>query len=53
MRSRDVGADGFLPKPIEQDQLLAMMGRLMQLAWVYKDAQPQPVALAGANHDHA
>jgi len=53
MRSRDAGADAFLPKPLGQDELLAVMGRLMQLAWVYQDAQPQSVALVGENQDHA
>ncbi len=30
-----VGCDGFLPKPIEVDKLLELMGSLMGLEWVY------------------
>jgi signal transduction histidine kinase/DNA-binding NarL/FixJ family response regulator len=33
--SRRVGCDGFLPKPIDVEQLLAMLQRLLGLVWVF------------------
>jgi signal transduction histidine kinase/DNA-binding NarL/FixJ family response regulator len=41
-RSLAVGANAFLPKPIDFDQLLVEMGALLNLRWI-----PDPVADAG------
>lgn len=34
-RSLDAGADGFLPKPIQADTLLAMLDKYLELDWQY------------------
>jgi len=40
------GAHAFISKPIEQEELLAMVGRLMRLTWTCRDIQPQPAGQA-------
>ena len=46
VRSLDMGANAFIPKPIEQELLLKAMGRLMNLNWIHRNARPQPAAQA-------
>lgn len=44
------GCDDFLPKPFRAPQVLAMLGRLLGLEWVYAKAAPVPAAdVAGLN----
>jgi len=35
-RFREAGADAFVPKPINQDALLEMLGKLMAMSWIYE-----------------
>jgi CheY-like chemotaxis protein len=42
---RKAGANLFIPKPIEQAQLLDAMGRLLGLHWVYADPPPRVSAV--------
>ncbi|HJV60386.1 MAG TPA: ATP-binding protein [Albitalea sp.] len=35
------GANVFIPKPIEQDALLAALKQLLGLTWIYEEAQPR------------
>jgi signal transduction histidine kinase/DNA-binding NarL/FixJ family response regulator len=35
-KSLEVGADAFVPKPIQLDVLLSEIGRLLQLTWLYE-----------------
>ncbi len=44
------GANAFLPKPIDLDQFLHEVGRLLELAWI---AQAPPPSTAGAAHEPA
>jgi signal transduction histidine kinase/ActR/RegA family two-component response regulator len=37
-RGRLAGASGFLPKPVERERLLELMGQLLKLRWRYADA---------------
>jgi signal transduction histidine kinase/DNA-binding NarL/FixJ family response regulator len=39
-RSQQVGADAFLVKPIDFDELLRHVGRLLHLSWRHADAPP-------------
>ncbi len=36
-KSLDAGATGFLPKPVESEELFAVMQRVMELKWIYAD----------------
>ncbi len=48
-RSRAVGCQDFLSKPVNSDRLLAMMKKHMGLEWIYEDALPeitQPAAVS-------
>ncbi|MGF1492907.1 MAG: ATP-binding protein [Microcoleaceae cyanobacterium] len=36
------GADAFLPKPVQIDQLFACLKEQLNLEWVYQDQQPTP-----------
>jgi CheY-like chemotaxis protein len=38
------GASAFVAKPIRQDGLLAQIGRLLHLEWLYEQPQPTPAA---------
>ncbi len=37
-RCLSAGASGFLPKPVEQERLLELMGQLLKLRWRYSEA---------------
>ncbi|MBL9137589.1 MAG: response regulator [Verrucomicrobiales bacterium] len=39
------GADDFLPKPFLEDQLLALIGRQLELSWKEAPAGPPPVSM--------
>ena len=43
-----VGADAFLPKPLDLHQLLARIGQLLQLKWEYESVEPETVAAPSA-----
>jgi PAS domain S-box-containing protein len=45
---RAAGADAFIAKPIDQDQLLDTLASLLGLSWVYGGARPDMLAQAGA-----
>lgn len=34
----DAGADAFLPKPVEVNQLFTLLQQLLQLEWIYDDS---------------
>jgi CheY-like chemotaxis protein len=50
-QSLDAGCDAFLPKPVDFDQLLRLLGMYLSLEWTYKqpagdlDAQPMTSAV--------
>lgn len=37
-KSEEAGADAFLPKPVEADQLFGLLQRTLEIEWVYEDA---------------
>jgi signal transduction histidine kinase/CheY-like chemotaxis protein len=39
-RSLSIGADAFLPKPIDADLLLEQLGQLLGLEWLYQEQTP-------------
>ena len=47
-RCREAGASAFIPKPIEQDLLLATMARLMDLRWVREQVDAESTEIFGA-----
>jgi PAS domain S-box-containing protein len=51
-RSRSVGANAFIAKPIEQAALLRIMGALLGLRWVYEQGDAGEAA-AGADQEEA
>ena len=40
-KSIAVGADSFLPKPIEKEKLLEILQNHLQLEWIYQKQEPQ------------
>jgi len=46
-RCRAAGANAFMPKPIEQSALVDALATLMDLTWIYPEAQPGLTDLAG------
>ena len=40
------GADGFLPKPVDQQKLLAFFGELLNLEWLYEEVQQETEKMA-------
>ncbi|MGB0387411.1 MAG: ATP-binding protein [Ardenticatenaceae bacterium] len=38
-KSRLAGCDGFVPKPVDQKQLLGFISRLLDLQWIYEEAE--------------
>lgn len=47
-RSQAVGANAFLPKPIQMDDLLNTLQTLLNLSWIYSDRTPQAPAPASS-----
>ncbi|GAB5535928.1 MAG: hypothetical protein Rubg2KO_21770 [Rubricoccaceae bacterium] len=47
-----IGCDAFLPKPVQIDDLLATLGRLLDLEWLTAD-EPPPDELAQPRPTHA
>lgn len=44
-RSLDAGATAFLPKPIERDRLLELLGLHLNLSWIYEQAPDETEAV--------
>ncbi|HET9220890.1 MAG TPA: ATP-binding protein, partial [Roseiflexaceae bacterium] len=44
-QSLDAGCDAFLPKPVDFDQLLRLLGTYLSLEWSYKQPVGKPEAL--------
>ena len=49
-KSREAGADDFLPRPVQTETLFTMLGRLLNLQWIYEQvpSETEPT-LAHAN----
>ncbi|MBD2446419.1 MASE1 domain-containing protein [Nostoc sp. FACHB-152] len=43
-KSLDVGANAFLPKPVQMDSLLDLLCKYLQLEWVYQEISDQAIA---------
>ena len=44
-KSREAGADDFLPRPVQTETLFTMLGRLLDLQWIYEsqsESEPKP-----------
>ncbi len=52
-QAMDAGYDGFLPKPFRTHQVLAVLGRLLALQWVYAEGAPQARAAEHADESFA
>ena len=49
-KSQEAGADEFLPRPVQTETLFAMLGRLLDLQWIYEQAPSEiEPTLAHAN----
>ncbi len=46
-RSIDVGADSFLPKPIEKNKLMETLQRHLQLEWIYQQQEQEEKIFPG------
>ena len=44
LKSYAAGASAFLPKPIDQDNLLKIIGEQLSLEWIHEDLSPQQQA---------
>ena len=40
-KSKLVGCQGFLSKPVDEQQLLKLLGEYLQLEWIYEEVSPQ------------
>jgi CHASE2 domain-containing sensor protein/CheY-like chemotaxis protein len=47
-RSLDAGANAFLPKPIDMDDLLITIQRYLELEWIYKEDSQPALSSSGA-----
>jgi two-component system sensor histidine kinase/response regulator len=47
-RAEAVGANGFMAKPIQSEELFEILGRLTGITYAYEDAQPTPHTAAPA-----
>ena len=46
-KSQEAGADEFLPRPVQTETLFAMLGRLLDLQWIYAQSdEPKPAVHA-------
>ncbi|NES22604.1 MAG: PAS domain S-box protein, partial [Symploca sp. SIO3E6] len=50
-KSRDIGCDYFLPKPIQVEELLTQIRDLLKLVWVYRNTQELVPQLKPAGDD--
>jgi PAS domain S-box-containing protein len=41
-RARAAGANAFVAKPVDQDTLLASMGHLLGITWIFEEPEPLP-----------
>ena len=41
-KSREAGADEFLPRPVQTETLFTMLGRLLDLQWIYAQSESEP-----------
>lgn len=44
IQSLEVGANAFLPKPVQADRLLALIEKHLKLEWIYETQTPHPLA---------
>ncbi|NEO97093.1 MAG: response regulator [Moorea sp. SIO3G5] len=49
-KSKLVGCQGFLSKPVDEQQLLKLLGEYLQLEWIYEEESPQTIAPASSEH---
>ncbi|NEO39725.1 MAG: AAA family ATPase [Moorea sp. SIOASIH] len=47
-KSKLVGCQGFLSKPVDEQQLLELLGEYLQLEWIYEEVSQQTIALASS-----
>ena len=45
-KSKLVGCQGFLSKPVDEQQLLKLLGEYLQLEWIYEEDSQQTIAAA-------
>ncbi len=45
-KSKLVGCQGFLSKPVDEQQLLELLGEYLQLEWIYEEDSQQTIATA-------
>ncbi|AOW99552.1 hypothetical protein BJP34_08890 [Moorena producens PAL-8-15-08-1] len=49
-KSKLVGCQGFLSKPVDEQQLLELLGEYLQLEWIYEEDSQQTIAAARIEH---
>ncbi|NEP53940.1 MAG: response regulator, partial [Moorea sp. SIO3C2] len=47
-KSKLVGCQGFLSKPVDEQQLLKLLGEYLQLEWIYEENSPQTISPTSA-----
>ncbi|NEO96011.1 MAG: response regulator, partial [Moorea sp. SIO3G5] len=47
-KSKLVGCQGFLSKPVDEQQLLELLGEYLQLEWIYEEVSQQTIAAASS-----
>ena len=47
-KSKLVGCQGFLSKPVDEQQLLKLLGEYLQLEWIYEEDSQQTIAPASS-----
>ena len=52
-KSREAGADEFLPRPVQTETLFTMLGRLLDLQWIYAQSESEPKLAVHSNEADA
>ena len=42
-KSKELGCDSFLPKPVDERKLLAQLGKYLKLRWIYEDIEERAI----------
>ncbi|MBF2021480.1 MAG: response regulator [Hydrococcus sp. C42_A2020_068] len=50
-QSQTAGCEAFLPKPIDRQKLLFLLGQYLQLEWIYEEIPRQQMKVEQSNSD--
>jgi signal transduction histidine kinase/DNA-binding NarL/FixJ family response regulator len=50
-QSQTAGCEAFLPKPVDRQKLLSLLGQYLQLEWIYEEIPKQQMKVEQSNSD--